>query len=342
MRPFKCNPILKRIRWGGRRLGELLGKSLGEGADYAESWEVCDHGADQSLVAAGEYQDWPLQQLVRNRAAQLLGRHAGIGQFPLLIKFLDAHDRLSVQVHPNDEQARQSQTPKPHTGESLAGAFVQGAHGKGAYGKTEAWVVLAAEKGSCVFAGLRKNVTESALRQAVSLGTVETCLHRVEVSAGDVLFIPAGTVHAIGEGIVLAEVQQSSDITFRLFDWNRVSADGSPRELHVEQALACIDFARGPVEKIAPAVNPATSQLLEVLVECAYFTIHRHTISQSFSIAADDRCHILMGLSGVSEVVTPGNSQQLQTGETLLVPACSLPATVRPRTSSVALEVFWN
>ena len=322
MRPLKFTPLLKRIRWGGRRLGELLGKPIGAGADYAESWEVCDHGADQSLVAAGNYHDWPLRRLVRERAAKLLGRHAGTVQFPLLIKFLDAHDRLSVQVHPNDEQARE---------------FVAGERGK-----TEAWVILSADTGRCVFAGLQPGLSLPALRQALAQGTVEQCLNRVEVSAGDFLFIPAGTVHAIGEGIVLAEVQQSSDLTYRLFDWNRLGTDGKPRELHVEQSLACIDFSRGPVNKLTPAAVPVTGQLLEELVSCPYFTIRRHTLSQSLTISSDDRCHILMGLSGVADVGTRGDSQSLRTGETMLIPACALPVEVRPRPSAVVLEVFWE
>lgn len=322
MRPLKCTPILKRIRWGGRRLAALLGKTIGEGNDYAESWEVCDHGADQSLVAGGEYDGWPLRRLVNERGAELLGRHAGIPQFPLLIKFLDARERLSVQVHPNDVQAR---------------VFVPGQRGK-----TEAWVILAADKGSCVFAGLQSGLTEPELRQALSRGTVEQCLHRVDVSAGDFLFMPAGTVHAIGEGIVLAEVQQSSDLTFRLFDWNRLGPDGAPRELHIEKSLACVDFSRGPVNKLSPPAPPAAGDLLEELISCPDFTIRRHTISRPLTISSDDRCHILMGLSGVSEVVAQGDRQSLSTGETILIPACALPVTLHPRTSAVVLEVFWE
>lgn len=327
LRPFKCTPILRRIRWGGRRLGDLLGKSIADGNDYAESWEVCDHGADQSLVAGGDCDGWPLRRLVRERAAEFLGRHAGTPQFPLLIKYLDAHDRLSVQVHPNDEQAQ---------------AYVSGEHGK-----TEAWVILAAETGSCLFAGLQPGVTETELRQALSRGTVERCLHRVEVAAGDFLFIPAGTVHAIGEGIVLAEVQQTSDLTFRLFDWNRLGSDGLPRELHVEKSLACIDFSRGPVDKMTPAAVPASGELHEELVACPYFTIRRHTTSRPRTIPPDDRCHILMGLSGNSDLVTHADSQSLlvqslNPGETIVIPASALPVTLHPRTSSVVLEVFWE
>jgi mannose-6-phosphate isomerase len=317
--------MLKRLRWGGRRLGELLCKSIGPEADYAESWEICDHGADQSVVVNGPWQGWNLQRLVREQAADLLGRHCGLSQFPLLLKFLDAHDRLSVQVHPSDEQARRL-VPEDR-------------------GKTEAWVILAAEPGSCLYAGLRAGINEPELRNALATGTVEQCLHRVHVEAGDCLFIPAGTVHAIGEGILVAEVQQSSDVTFRLFDWNRLGADGKPRSLHVDASLACIDFNRGPVDKVTPGIISAVDgddRGVEELVRCAYFVIRRHTLSQPTTIPADDRCHITMGLGGKVECLGGGGSQWLGLGETVLIPAAALPARLAPRSPSIVLEVFWE
>lgn len=324
MGPLGFIPILKRIRWGGRRLGELLGKSIGPFSDYAESWEICDRATDQSIVECGPYREWPLTKLVRESAVELLGRHAGLSQFPLLVKFLDAHDRLSVQVHPNDDQARRC--------------------GLSDRGKTEAWVILGTEPGSCLYAGLKSGVDIAALRQAIENGTVEQCLHRIEVTAGDCLFIPAGTVHAIGEGILLAEIQQSSDVTFRLFDWNRVGADGNPRPVHVEQSLECIDFQRGPVNKVTPVRVPGVDHHLEELVTCPFFTIRRHLLSRSQSamVLGDNRCHILMVLAGSlffdgSEAVQP-----LKMGQTLLLPASALPVKLEPRTTSTVLEVFWS
>src|SRR5690606_2788447 len=151
------------------------------GNDYAESWELADHGNDQSVVLNGEYAGWTLRRLVEEKNAELFGRHAGMTQFPLLVKFLDAHDRLSVQVHPNDEQAKQYD---PHEN-----------------GKTEAWVIVDAEPGAKLYAGLKEGVTADQLRQASENGTVEQLLHSFEVSPGECVFIPAGTVHAIGAGI---------------------------------------------------------------------------------------------------------------------------------------------
>ncbi|HEX6984196.1 MAG TPA: type I phosphomannose isomerase catalytic subunit, partial [Planctomycetaceae bacterium] len=174
MLPLEFQPILKRIRWGGRRL-ERLGKALGEGNDYAESWELADHGDDQSVVLGGEYAGWTLRRLVQERNRELFGRHAGTMQFPLLVKFLDANDRLSVQVHPNDDQAKR--------------------YAANANGKTEAWVIVDAEPGSRLYVGLKEGVTPERLRQAAADGTMEGLLHSFEVSPGECVFVPAGTVH---------------------------------------------------------------------------------------------------------------------------------------------------
>jgi len=176
--PLQFSPLLKRIRWGGRRLGTRLGKPLGPENDYAESWELVDHGQDQSRVISGPWTGRTLQELVQREAKTLLGTQAGLEQFPLLVKFLDAHDRLSVQVHPNDRQA--------------AAAI------PGERGKTEAWVILEAEPEAYVFAGLKPGVDRAALARAVETGTVEQCLHRLEVRPGDCIFIPAGTVPGWG------------------------------------------------------------------------------------------------------------------------------------------------
>jgi mannose-6-phosphate isomerase len=320
--PLEFTPILKRSRWGGRRLGEVLGKPIGPETDYAESWEICDLGANQSIVAAGEYAGWTLRRLIEQFPRELLGRHIGSGRFPLLVKFLDAADLLSVQVHPNDRQA------------ALCAP--------GALGKTEAWIILAAEPGSLVYAGLQAGLGENQLRNAIHRGSLVDCLHRVEVVPGDCLIIPAGTVHAIGGGILLAEIQQSSDLTFRLFDWNRMGADGRPRELHIEQALACIDFGRGPVEKVTAIAEVQTGQLVEVLVKCPWFSIRRSRIDAPVTLANDDSCHILIGLSGTVACSADGGERSLSKGQTVLIPAAGLPAELKPDPSATVLEVRFD
>jgi mannose-6-phosphate isomerase len=244
--PLLFDPILKRIRWGGRRLGTVLGKNLGPHADYAESWEIADMGPVQSTVATGPLRGQTLASLIASQPQFLLGSPPAVtstaggappsSQFPLLVKFLDASDRLSLQVHPDDAQAQRA--------------------GVGPRGKTEAWIVLETEPNATLFAGLQPGVTRAQFETAVRSGAVEPLLHRVAVRPGDCLFIPAGTVHALGEGVLLAEVQQSSDTTYRLFDWNRVDASGQPRELHIEAGLDCVDFDRGPVQPVTPRAIP--------------------------------------------------------------------------------------
>src|SRR5487761_143562 len=274
--PLRFQPILRRSIWGGRRLGSVLGKTLGEGDDYAESWEVCDRGDDQSLVAAGPLQGASLGQLVRERGNDLLGRHAPQPRFPLLFKFLDAQKTLSVQVHPNDAQAQRLDPPD--------------------LGKTEAWVVLDAQPHSLIYAGLKRGFDRAALKRELARGTCELCLHHFEPRPGDCIFLPAGVVHAIGAGLLIAEIQQSSDVTYRLFDWNRVGADGRPRSLHVEQALDVIDFASGPAGPQTP--RPAGRPNVERLVECDKFVLDRWQTGSPETIGGDGCFHLLAVIDG--------------------------------------------
>ncbi len=311
MRPLAFRPILKRLRWGGRRLGTRLGKPIGREADYAESWEISDHGDDQSVVADGPLAGWTLTRLVAERNRDLFGRHAGLKQFPLLVKFLDAADRLSVQVHPDDRRAT-TYDPREN-------------------GKTEAWVVLDADLGSVLFAGLKPGVTAERLRTATAAGTVETLLHSFPVAPGDCVFIPAGTVHAIGEGVLLAEVQQSSDLTFRLHDWGRVGADGLPRSLHVEQAIACTDFDAGPVSPVPPRRTPHAAGVTDDLVTCGHFVLRRHVLTGPRTLLAEDRFRILTVVAGEAELLCDGETRPFRLGQTLLVPAASPTVTLRPR-----------
>lgn len=317
MPPLEFVPLLKRIRWGGRRLGTVLGKPIGKGSDWAESWEIADHGDDQSRVIDGPFQGRLLRQIVEEQGVELFGRHQGRNQFPLLVKFLDAHDRLSVQVHPDDELARRF-----HPDEN---------------GKSEAWVILQADPGSCLYAGLKAGVTRRLLEDSLAAGTVEDCLHRVAVQPGDCVFLPAGTVHALGQGILLAEIQQSSDLTFRLFDWGRVDQAGRPRPLHIVEALECIDFNRGPVNPVSPRIMPDGSHRVEELVRSEFFVMHRHTAVEPFTIPHDERFHVLMPMSGTAELVCGDNACRLALGRTVLVPAAAEEPRLIPQNGELVL-----
>jgi mannose-6-phosphate isomerase len=327
MYPLQFRPILKRLRWGGRRLGTLLGKSIGDGSDYAESWEIADLGADQTTVIGGSYQGWTLHHLVETHGPALLGLQSTADRFPLLVKFLDAHDRLSVQVHPNDEQARRL--------------------GCGSCGKTEAWVVLFAEPGACLYTGLKAGVDRAAFIRSLEAGRIEQCLHSYNVFPGDCVLVPAGTVHTIGEGVVLAEIQQTSDTTFRIDDWGRLGPDGKPRTLHIDEALQCIDFERGPVDPIVPQVHSNGEQRVEELVACPFFEMNRRTLASVWTFPEDERFRILMPVRGRIVVRSREWQHTVGLGDTLLVPACVTNVSVGPdptsethREDPTVLEIF--
>lgn len=292
-RPLRFAPFLRPMVWGGRRLGDVLGKALLAEGTYGESWEVSDHPTHRSTVAAGPLAGRSIRDLMEQEGAALLGPDAARTQFPWLIKFLDAADWLSVQVHPDDEAAARLWP------------------GEG--GKTEAWFVIDAAPGSRIYAGLRPGVDEPRLRAALAEGTVAECLHGFEPRPGDCLFLPAGTVHAVGGGVLMAEVQQTSDATFRLFDWNRRDREGKPRLLHVEQALACIDWQRGPVEPIRASQSGASRPL----VRCPYFVLEYVRADRPFPCGGEGRLQALIVLHGRARLA----DEEFAAGQVWLFPA---------------------
>jgi mannose-6-phosphate isomerase len=297
--PLRFEPIFRRYIWGGRKLGTVLGKSIGPESDYAESWEIVDRGVDQSRVLAGPLAGATLAQLMQEHGAELLGQHHPQSRFPLLFKFLDCEKTLSVQVHPDNEAAAQLNPPD--------------------FGKTEAWVVLAAEPGSVIYAGLKRGFDRAALEREVNRGTSELCLHRIEPRVGDCIFLPAGTVHALGAGLLIAEIQQSSDATFRLHDWNRVDAQGNARPLHIEQSLNAIDYDRGPID---PSVaRPTGDDRVERLVECESFVLDRWNLREPATIGGGDRFHLLSVLEGEIKVAGDPADVSIRRGGTILLPA---------------------
>ena len=319
---LQFEPIVKRIRWGGRRLGTLLNKPIGHETDYAESWEIADHGTDQSIIRGGEFAGWTLSKLLTEHGERVLGysqQSPEQSQFPLLIKFLDANDRLSLQVHPNDELAKQV-APQEN-------------------GKTEAWVIVAAEPGSVLFSGLKQGVDRAAFENAIASDSLLDVLHTIEVAVGDCVFIPAGTVHAISEGILLAEIQQQSDITYRIHDWGRLGTDGKPREIHVEQSLLCTDFDRGPVGPVEPnTIAASAGHQHELLVESDYFVIERQIASAPVDIETNGRFRTVMVLDGDMTLQGQGEPFHLQTGSTVLIPAEVKSVHVQPNCESTWLE----
>ena len=220
--PLTFQPIFKERIWGGRELERLYGKKLPPGTPIGESWEISDRPGDASVIANGPLAGKNLRWLMENHRAELLGdaKPANGNRFPLLCKILDAREKLSLQVHPPAAKAAEL----------------------GGEPKTEMWFIADAAPGAELFVGLKRGVTRAEFEKKIRTGNVAECFHRIPVHAGDAMFLPSGRVHAIGAGLVIFEIQQNSDTTYRVFDWNRAGLDGKPRELHVAQSLASIDF----------------------------------------------------------------------------------------------------
>ncbi len=316
--PLRFRPILRRLIWGGNRLGTVLHKPIGDAADYAESWELSDYHDAVSIVQEGPLTGSTLRDLVRDRGPELLGGDLGpCEQFPLLVKFIDANQVLSVQVHPDQE-----------TGRRLAGDN----------GKTETWVIMDAAPGSLIYSGLKSGVGPDEFEKAIRSGSVEALLHSFEAKRGDCILIDAGTVHAIGAGVLLAEIQQMSDATFRVYDWGRLQPDGTPRALHLPQAMESIRFDRGPVDPIRPRVEPIARGICERLARSAYFALERLSINGTATVGRSDRFTILMGLEGRCDVTSVGEPVRLDFGQTLLLPASVGECELIPDGSAVVLS----
>ncbi len=297
--PLPFRPIFKPALWGGTSLRPMFGAAPSD-EPTGEAWVLADVGSDWSVVSGGPLAGVSLRQLMEERPAELLGDECPAGgRFPLLLKFIQARQPLSVQVHPTDELARHLERPD-------------------AVGKTEAWVVLDADPGAKLYAGLAPGTTADDFRKAIDREDVETLLRAHPAAVGECYFLTAGTVHAIGGGLLLFEVQQPSDLTYRLYDWNRVDPKtGRPRELHVEKGLASVDWQHGSVE---PARWQRTTGRT-TLVGCPYFSLARWDADQLFRVGAAGRCRVVVGVAGSAALRHGGNEYAVGPGSVWLLPA---------------------
>ncbi len=321
--PLILEPILLPKIWGGRGLERLFGRALPVGKKIGESWEVTDLPEGVSAVAAGAEAGRSLHDVVEAWGERLLGTAAPVdGRFPLLIKFLDAEDVLSVQVHP-DEQAC----------ERIGGD---------ARVKHEAWYIIEATDDAVIYAGLRSGATRAEFADAVAGGTVAEVVERIPVRPGDCYYLPRGTVHALGAGVVVAEVQTPSDTTYRVFDWNRLADDGKPRALHVEQAMMSIHFGEPP-----PTPQPRQHQAdawttTTRLVSCPRFIVEKVRATEGFERALDvDQMLIWQLLSGRCRLTTAGLDGPLtiRAGQTVVIPADVDETVLAIETDCVWLQV---
>ena len=293
--PVKLSPAFKDYLWGGEKLKSEFNKKC-DLSPLAESWELTAHKDGQSFVASGEFSGLTLTEYIEKIGKEALGKNSEkYDYFPLLIKFIDAKGDLSVQVHPSDEYAL------AHEGE---------------YGKTEMWYILDCDEGACLYYGFSKDISREEYENAIKEGKLCDILNRVRVKKGDVFFIPAGTVHAIGAGIVICEIQQNSNTTYRVFDYNRRDKNGNLRPLHVEKALEVSSLKKSP----ELCDTPDGDEVL--LAECEYFEVKRLRIDGERELRIDLSGFVsLIVTDGVGKLICRDYELELAKGDSIFIPA---------------------
>jgi mannose-6-phosphate isomerase len=301
--PLKFRPILKERLWGGTKLGDVLGKPL-ESDITGESWEVSAVPGNVSVVANGTYAQKTLQELINEFGAALLGSQVmeRFGtEFPILIKFIDAKQDLSIQLHPNDALAKERHN---------------------SFGKTEMWYIMDADPGATLIIGFNKDMDRETYIECLEEDRILDVLNLETVSDGDTFFINTGKIHAIGAGVLLAEIQQTSDITYRVYDFNRKDKEGNFRELHTDLALDAIDFSKKEDYKVLYGKD---KDRVNKMVDCPYFKTNFLDLSKDYTANIQDRDSftILMCVNGEGKITTNDGSVSFKKGETLMVPACA-------------------
>jgi mannose-6-phosphate isomerase len=318
--PLRFEPIYEYRPWGGRRLADLITEPLPADIPVGEAWVLSDRDDRPSRVSNGPLVGYSLHQLLLRYPTQMLGDLASrYVRFPLLLKFLDVRTALSVQVHPSS--AQKAYLPAGETG------------------KTEAWIVLQTGDSSRVYAGLKAGATAATLRQAISVGELPDQLASFAPEPGDAVLIPAGTVHALAD-IVVLEVQQNSDVTFRLYDWDNVDAStNQPRALQVEQALACINFGERDRHPTPPPVQTTASSERELLLSSEYFRVWRLRGEAPVVVGAASEPRALICTEGAGQLEHDGASDGVRAGQVWILPAQVGVATFRPAGSATLFEV---
>lgn len=318
--PLRFEPICQYRLWGGQRLAELLGSPLPNDGSFGEAWLLSDRDDHASVVANGAFKGQTLPQLMLHSRVELMGRITQqFSRFPLLLKFLDARQMLSVQVHPGyTDNGRLPTDPQA---------------------KTEAWVVLESGATSRIYAGLKPGSTVETLRLAVAEGSVPDALTLIRPQVGDAIFIPAGTVHSLGNDVVVFEIQQNRDTTFRLYDWDHVDSNtGKPRPLQVDQALACVDVTNTGAGRIHPVVQSEASPRRETLFDCEFFRLSRICGQVPFEVGEHGMPRVLVCLDGAGLIEHEGQAYLVRRGEVWLLPASVGALVFRPDAAVTLLE----
>jgi mannose-6-phosphate isomerase len=303
--PLFFEPDYKERVWGGTLLKDKMNKNIPY-EHTGESWEVACHDNGDSVISNGVFKGKTLKNILKDYSKEILGYEmANKDKFPLLIKFIDAKDKLSVQVHPEDEYAMKVEN--------------------GELGKSEAWYILDAKPGAKLIAGLKDNVSKENFVKALDEGNLEEVLNEIEVKVGDVINIPAGFVHAIEDGILLAEVQQNSDTTYRVYDWNRVGLDGNMRELHIEKSLDVIDFQGKHCKDVAKGLSIKNGDN-EIIYYVAnkYFSLEKVILKGTMTSNTKNKFFIYMCVAGSGKVIYNNTEYDFKIGDTFMMPASLL------------------
>ena len=318
--PFIFEPAFKERVWGGRELERLYAKKIPAGKVIGEAWEISDRPGDASVIANGPLAGKDLRWLMENHPAEILGdaKPAAEGRFPLLCKILDAREKLSLQVHPPARKATELK------GEP----------------KTEMWFIADAAPDASLYVGLKHGVTRAEFEKKIANGSVADCFHRIPVKAGDTMFLPSGRVHAIGDGLVIFEIQQNSDTTYRVFDWNRVGLDGKPRELHIAQSLASIDFNDFEPKLVETKFAADGKIRKRPLVNDPLFTAEAWELpSGTNGFLKSEKLQIVAVTAGQIQIRSDASAIKLAAGQFSLIPASLERAEIFAESTAALLRV---
>ena len=321
--PLIFHPIFKERIWGGREIENLYGKKLPAGKLIGESWEISDRPDDESVIANGKFAGKSLRWLMEKHARELLGdaKPAADNRFPLLCKILDAHSKLSLQVH-----------PPAHKAAELRGDP-----------KTEIWFITKATPVSELFAGLKHGVTRAVFEKKIQTGKIVECFHRIPVRAGDAMFLPSGRTHAIGDGLVLFEIQQNSDTTYRVYDWDHIGLSGKPRKLHVPQALESIDFNDFEPKLVSEKFSGGTKIKSRLLVRDKLFNVENLEIkTDAIAKLKEHKLQIVAAVIGQIEIKSGSEIVSLSAGQFCLIPASLGRLEILAKSDAALLRVEAN